>query len=566
MFSAQKKNLCVVLNGEIYNLQEVRQKFLSNFSFRTNSDTEVLLEALAETKMESVLNSIRGMFSFALFDAELGTLSLVRDRFGEKPMHFWSTTNSIFFSSQYDTAVVSMKLLGGSIEYNLNSVHKYLTLGYFPYESSMVQGIRKAPPGTHISFDLFSRSFLKFEQQRWFPKWITEECQELNIDSFKNIFTSAVSEQLIGDVPIGVFLSGGSDSTLVSAVAQKLSYRPINSFSLGFENPKFDESFFAKSAAQQIGTNHHDVKMTSKDALELLPTVLNAFPEPLGDPSVFPTTFISKVSSEFVTVCLTGDGADELFFGYGRYQRFLQLESFAENLERYKALTSSSIQALKRLRKMNLRIKGLSRLQRIVPFLEEKSSPYNYMSLIGFGHFDVLLDSSSYGDMKDIVIQETWLRGRSSDPIRRLREIDVDSYLCDDILVKVDRAAMAFGLETRAPFLDNRIQSLARVAGPDWLLRSESKAVIKSVLGEFVTTDIFRRPKMGFGAPIGDWFRTSLLEWSSDVVSSTAWEQLGIDKVKVEKIRKQVTDGDDNSSTFFWMLVALGYASIALKS
>jgi len=545
-----------VLNGEIYNLSEVKTRFLPDFQFRTTSDTEVLLESIVRHDCLEVLDAIRGMFAFAVFKSHSQKLLLFRDRFGEKPMHYWSDGNQILFSSQYDTIAQAMKLLNLPVEFDQESIYRYLILGYFPYENSLIKGIRKLAPGSMIEFSTNERSFSQPDEKRWFKKWQASESEEIDFSVFSQVFERAVAEQLIGDVPIGVFLSGGSDSTLVSAVAQKYSSQPIHSFSLGFENPDFDESRFALKASSQIGTQHHALNMASVDALEILPYVLRAFSEPLGDPSVFPTTFISKEARKFVTVVLTGDGADELFFGYGRYLRFVELNSLAQFLPS-KTLRTGLSKTLSWLPK----VKHMSRAKRIQQALLGNSDSMTYMSLIGFSHYNPTLNVEEFRSLKEGFALELWNRGRSNKVLNRLREIDVDSYLCDDILVKVDRAAMAFGLETRAPFLDFEVQALAKRADQNWLFTPENKAVIRFLLSQYISSDVFRRPKMGFGAPLGDWFSTSLRDWSYSVISDSDWEEIGIDRGFVSHLFESVINGRHQDSTYLWVLLALGYSS-----
>lgn len=558
--TSKDNSLTMVFNGEVYNVDDLRKRFVPNHSLRTRSDTEVLVEALAKSDMQSVLDQVRGMFAIGLFNRRNGVITLVRDRFGEKPLHYWHGPDYFFFSSQYDSVVAFMNQFGIEVKFDQESIWSYLTFGYFSYDSSLVSGVQKIPPGGIIEVVTSSKAIRLHKKPRWFQPWEAEGKEDLSMDSLHDAMQSAVQEQLIGDVPVGVFLSGGSDSTLVSALAQRALSQPIHSFSVGFENPKYDESRFAKQAATEIGTRHHPFVMRSSDALDILENVLTAFAEPLGDPSVFPTTFVSREARKHVTVCLTGDGADELFFGYGRYTRFLQLQSLTR-VPRIHRLIPMIRLAAKAVPSSRFQ----SKFDRLSSALHGSDPSSIYSSLVGFPNYNVAINSTKSNNSRLGAMVGLWGKGKSNSALDRLREIDLDSYLCDDILVKVDRAAMAFGLETRAPFLDYRIQQFARIAPEKWLHGVENKFVLKEILSRYVSSSVYRRPKMGFGAPLSDWFRRELQDWVRSTVSGTDWESLGIDHIKVKEISSEIMSGNDSEETFFWALCALGSATQRMK-
>ncbi len=398
------------------------------------------------------------------------------------------------------------------------------------------------------------------QQELWSEKWQTGSPSDLPFEKLETELEEAIKLQLIGDVPIGVFLSGGCDSTLVSALAQKLNKSPIHSFSLGFENVAFDESNFALKAALQIGTNHHALTMSAQNAAEILPYVLKAYAEPLGDPSVLPTTFISREARKHVTVVLTGDGADELFFGYGRYSRYLELEKFEKTIP----FANSFSSILRLIIKFSPR-KLVGKLLRIASALSTDSKGQKYVSLIGFKHIAPFLDVDDFEKITQQSLQRLWNKGTAGLSINRLREIDSDSYLTDDILVKVDRAAMAFGLETRAPFLDQKVNHLSQIAPLAWLNSSEQKHAIKRVLEKHVSDDIFRRQKMGFGAPLQDWFKTSLNSWGQNLVENFKWDSINVDSRLVQDLWNKTLRTEEDFSTYLWMLFVLAAAIEKLK-
>lgn len=551
MQSKLNSNIRLVFNGEIYNVDEMKSTFLSDTKLRTHSDTEILVEALASNNFQKVLENIRGMFAFGKVNLSEDKIILARDRFGEKPLHFWRDEKRLVFASQYDSIAEAIKLLQLPIEFDQEAIYEYLIYGYFPYHTSFIKGIEKLGPGSAIEIDT-TKNFMIPNQFRWIPKWRTSKPIDRDFEILETELEKAIKLQLIGDVPVGVFLSGGCDSTYVSALAQKLNTDAIHSFSLGFENSDFDESEFALKAASELKTNHHAITMTSNDAFEILPTVLRAFAEPLGDPSVLPTTFISREARKYVTVVLTGDGADELFFGYGRYARFLQLNNLNDSI-----LFSRIAQQISCLLSAVVPNKYKSKFLRFCKSLENNTNGKKYSILVGFSHINSVVDSESFEAVVCKSTEMLWNKGSGNVLQNRLREIDVDSYLTDDILTKVDRASMSFALETRAPFLDPKVNQLAQSASELWLNEREQKRAIKQLLEKHVSSEIFRRNKMGFGAPLGDWFRTTLNSWCVEVISQTDWVALGIRTDFVIEIWNQILNSDDTHVTYLWMLLSL---------
>jgi asparagine synthase (glutamine-hydrolysing) len=325
----------------------------------------------------------------------------------------------------------------------------------------------------------------------------------------------------------------------------------MHSFSIGFEQNDFDESTYALSVADALGTTHHARKMTSGDALSVLEKVTSAYTEPLGDPSVFPTTFVSQFAREHVTVCLTGDGADELFFGYGRYARYQFLEQSFQKSSLIKSLGSMGIKIpglISMLGPRGARLRGL---------IESNSPLETYLPLVGFQHisqaiasFPITLGSGISGEYLNLDVRESSLNW--------MREFDVDTYLTDDILVKVDRAAMASSLETRAPFLDSRVVEIAQSLGRNGLVNPLQKSILKTTIGKYAPNVDFDRKKQGFGAPLGDWFRNSLEDWGTSVIDDTDWESLGLIDEVIRNLWFGLQNGQKKDATFEWLILSLG--------
>ncbi len=548
MRSREDHALSIILNGEIYNHTELRNQL--KHEPVTHSDTEVLVELIAQKGANETLKLIRGMFAWATLNERKMEFELVRDRFGEKPLHLVRNRDSIFFSSQYDSCAYFMKKTSG-IQINQEALSSYLSLGYVPYRQSLVTGVEKISPGGRFTLNLNSPDWTSTQQSRWIPPFEASADTEYTSEALEEVLRKSVREQLEADVPVGLFLSGGVDSSLISALAQQEHSQSMHSFSIGFEQNDFDESSYALNVANELGTTHHARKMTSADALSILNKVTNAFIEPLGDPSVFPTTFVAQFAREHVTVCLTGDGADELFFGYGRYARFQFLEQSIQKSTSLKSLASTA-----------LKIPGLISLlglrgARLHGLINSKSPLETYLPLVGFQHISQAI--SSFPLMLDKGISPKYMNLDSKElSLNWMREFDIDTYLTDDILAKVDRAAMANSLETRAPFLDSRVIEIAQSLGVKGLVEPSQKNILKKTISRYTPGVNFERKKQGFGAPLGEWFRGSLREWGSSIISETDWESLGLIDAEICNLWNGLQKSDRIDATHEWVILSLG--------
>jgi asparagine synthase (glutamine-hydrolysing) len=541
--------LSIILNGEIYNHAELRSEI--SRQPLTHSDTEVLIELLAQNGTTETLKKIRGMFAWATINERTSEIELVRDRFGEKPLHLVKKEDAIFFSSQYDSATYFIKKIE-SLEIDQMALGSYLTLGYVPYRQSLFKGIEKITPGGKFRLNLKRQDWSEEHQTRWIVPFEVKEVLEHTSEELEGVLRESVKEQLEADVPVGLFLSGGVDSSLVSALAQQEHTQSMHSFSIGFEQRDFDESVYALNISKTLGTTHHARTMTANDAILILNKVISAYSEPLGDPSVFPTTFVSQFAREQVTVCLTGDGADELFFGYGRYSRFQFLE---EGLVGSSKSTSIALRMAKSSPGL-LNLFG-SKGARLKGILNSDSPLQTYLPLVGFGHI-----SKNYANFNlslENGIDKLYLSRTLDKPsLNWMREFDIDTYLTDDILVKVDRAAMASSLETRAPFLDPRVVHIAQTLGQFGTSQPSQKSILKNIIGQYAPSGQFDRKKQGFGAPLGNWFRSTLKDWGATITDETNWNELGIDSLKVKQMWRDLQKNDRSDATFEWLILSLG--------
>jgi asparagine synthase (glutamine-hydrolysing) len=556
MRSREDHALSIILNGEIYNHSELKNQL--KHRPMTHSDTEVLVELIAQKGTTETLKLIRGMFAWATLNERESEFELVRDRFGEKPLHIVKNCDSLFFSSQYDSASYFIKKTS-EVTIDQNALSSYLALGYVPYRQSLVKGIEKITPGGKFTLNLKSPDWTETQQFRWIAPFAATGNKNHSSEDLEDTLRKSVREQLEADVPVGLFLSGGVDSSLISALAQQEHSQSMHSFSIGFEQNDFDESTYALNVAQALGTTHHARKMTSKDASLILEKVANAYSEPLGDPSVFPTTFVSQFAREHVTVCLTGDGADELFFGYGRYARYQFLEQSIQKSLSLKALGSATVKIpglISLLGSKGSRIRGL---------VDSNSPLETYLPLVGFQHINQAISSFPL-TLKGGISEKHLSLDQKESSLNWMREFDLDTYLTDDILVKVDRAAMASSLETRAPFLDSRVIEIARSLGKQGLVEPSQKCILKDIVSKYAPNVDFDRKKQGFGAPLGDWFRSSLQDWGTSIIEETDWGSLGLIDAEINNLWTELRKSNKKDATVEWLILSLGSSVERLRS
>lgn len=555
MRSREDHALSIILNGEIYNHAELKTQL--KHQPMTHSDTEVLVELIAQKGTTDTLKLIRGMFAWATLNERESEFELVRDRFGEKPLHLVKNSDSVFFSSQYDSAAYFIKKTS-EVAIDQNALSSYLSLGYVPYRQSLVRGIEKITPGGKFTLNLKSPDWTRTQQSRWIAPFSGAGNKNYTSEELEETLRKSVREQLEADVPVGLFLSGGVDSSLISALAQQEHSQSMHSFSIGFKQNDFDESTYALNVAQALGTTHHARQMSSEDASSILEKVTSAYAEPLGDPSVFPTIFVSQFAREHVTVCLTGDGADELFFGYGRYARYQFLEKSIHKSFSLKTLGAAAVKVpglISLLGSKGTRIRGL---------VESISPLETYLPLVGFQHVSQAI--SIFPLTLEGGISEKYLSlDQKESSLNWMREFDLDTYLADDILVKVDRAAMASSLETRAPFLDSRVIEIARSLGKQGLVEPSQKGILKDIVSKHAPHVDFNRKKQGFGAPLGDWFRTSLKDWGSSIIDETDWESLGLIELEIGNLWIELQKSNKKDATFEWLILSLGSSLGRLK-
>ena len=532
---------CIVFNGEIYNHLFLRKELPDSIIWIGNSDTETLLNCISYWGIEKTLTKIVGMFAFAIWDRNLKKLTLVRDRIGEKPLYFGTVGKTLLFGSELK-AIKAFPNFSPNID--RDSLQLYLKFGYVPAPYSIYKNIYKLMPGNFIEFSLEDIELKKMPsiKKYWSLELIASQ-QEINpyqgsesdaINHLDNLLKESISGQLLGDVQIGAFLSGGLDSSTVVSIMQKLSSQPINTFSVGFNEFGFDESKKAKAIASFLGTNHNEVVLTSSEAIKIIPLMPEIYDEPFADVSQIPTFLLSKFASSKVKVCLSGDGGDELFCGYYRQIMGPKIWRILNKIPMpFKKIIASFINYLppttwdnfyyicESLIPNQLRISspGL-KLQKLTSLINSETLFEVYLSLVSAwsSSENIILNAKKSNVINNFDFENYKLNNHH----HYMMFLDSINYLPNDIMVKVDRAAMHSSLETRMPILDHRIMEFSWRIPINLKIRDNSnKWLLRQVLKKYLPMSLVKGPKEGFSVPISKWLRGPLKEWANDLLDPT---------------------------------------------
>ena len=515
----------IVFNGEIYNHAEIRKqidaRFATAISWCGNSDTEVLLAAIECYGLRRALDDAIGMFAFALWDRHARTLYLARDRLGEKPL-YWGWQNRVFMFGSELKALVAHPSFAGEVD--REALLALLRHNYVPAPWSIYRGIRKLVPGSFVKLALGLRGGAGSDLPEPTRYWSLDNAIERGreqpftggaddaVAALHNVLEDAVVSQVAADVPVGAFLSGGIDSTTIVALMQANSSRPVRTFTVGFEESRYDEAGHAREVARRLGTEHHELYASARDALDVIPRLPSLYDEPFADSSQIPTFLVAQMTRRYVTVALSGDGGDELFGGYQRYFRMRDILSVLSPIPPgVRRLSGQAINAIPTHWGNGLKL--FDRARKLAELLGFERDEQLYHSLV-----------SHWRDPSAVVRHVSERRVNLSDPVAwpraegvesRMMAVDAVTYLPDDILVKVDRAAMGVSLETRAPFLDHRVVELAwRLPLSVKIRGRQGKWVLRQVLRRYVPPELVNRPKMGFGVPLASWLRGELRDWA----------------------------------------------------
>ena len=549
----------IAFNGEIYNFAELRPLLeAKGHTFRTHSDTETIVH-LYEEYGTDCLQHLRGMFAFAIWDENRNRLFLARDRLGQKPLVYREESGRLLFASELKSL---LQIPGASRKLSPRAVDSYLTYQYVPHPDCILDGYRKLPPA---HFAVYENGHLTIERY-WTPPFEEDGGEPLSPEKWRSelrdALTEAVRLRLRSDVPLGSFLSGGIDSTIITGLMQRLSKTPVHTFSIGFPVKRFDESSFAKETAAFLGTKHHEF-IVEPNALEILPRLIWHYDEPFADSSAIPTMSLSKMTRQNVTVALSGDGGDELFAGYDRY-RAVRLAGRFDRLPRaVRAVVSSPV-----WQKLPSSVEQKSFRRRLKRFLAALGEPPEPRYLTWISIFDAHRRSALYSaefarslngyDSTEFLL-DAYAACPGRDFVTRTTCVDLLTYLPCDILTKVDIASMSYGLECRSPFLDHRVAELAARMPIALKLRGKKgKRILRETFADLIPPTIERRPKMGFGVPLDLWFRNELKPLLYDtLLSETAVSRGQFRPEAVRGLVEEHISGQWDHSYRLWSLLVL---------
>ncbi len=536
-----------VFNGEIYNFLEIASEL--NIELKTNCDTEVIVEAFEEWGITFV-NKLNGIFSICIYDKQERTMYLFRDRLGIKPLFYYWDGENFAFSSEIKSLLKVNKISESRMINNI-AISSFLNLGFIPEPDTIYSSIKKFPSG---EVGIISETGFRTETY-----WDVEGIIRRNIISdydeakarLKETIESSVKMQLVSDVPYGTFLSGGIDSSLVTAVASKVCDGKLNTFSIGFADKDKDESQYAKKIAEYLGTSHHEYFVTENDARELIKDMLEFYDEPFADSSAIPTMMVSKLAKNDVSMVLSGDGGDELFHGYGAYIWAKRMQNLGYGF-------------MRNILGDILSVSPSNRYKRAAHIFKYKNKEHLKSHIFSQEQYLFTEDEVSKLLLNNIYV-DTSLEQDYSNYVRKLTPeesqaiFDLKYYLKDDLLVKVDRASMKYALECRVPLLDHRVVELALNISPKFkIVNGVQKFILKEILYDYVPREFFDRPKSGFSIPLQRWLLSDLSYLIDDYLSEEVINKYRIvDYKEVQKLIKKFKAGHHYLYNRLWLLIVL---------
>lgn len=541
----------IVFNGEIYNFSDQRNILMQKgYSFRTTSDTEVILHLYQEYGVEC-LKYLRGMFAFAIWDSSKQQLFCARDRFGIKPFYYYNDDEKFVFGSEIK-AILRSNEIDKTI--SIDALDSYFAFGYITNDLSIYTNIKKLQPSHYLLLSFKEKINIEIKRYweiKFEPDYSKTEKQWS--EEIENSFLETVRLHMISDVPLGAFLSGGIDSSSVVAMMAKNSSQPIKTFSIGFKEQKFNELQYAREIATRYGCQHHE-RIIEPESISLLPKLVDAYDEPFADSSAIPTYYVSKLAREFVTVALSGDGGDELFAGYTGYTKFKKIRSFPLNFNS-PYLNKLIWGRIHKLIPQSTKGKG------ILYFLSQnKEYSFAYQTTWTMEERKGLMindNATRSGKPSELFKENILKRGANRDFLSNLQYLDMNTYMVDDILTKVDRASMMNSLEVRVPFLDHKFAELSfKIPWNLKLKGNDKKYILKKSMRNYLSENVLNHPKQGFGVPLSLWFKGDLKEYVNDtLLSQNPLLSSYLDKNYVKKIVENDRKGKRDFNSKIWSLI-----------
>lgn len=512
------KRVSIVFNGEIYNFKELREQ-LSDYTFHSTCDTEVILASYLKWGIDCI-EKLNGMFALCIYDRETQEIFLARDRIGKKPLYYWYQNKELVFASELKAI---MACPGFEKNIRTDIIARYLGVQYIPEPDTVFHNVSKLAPGAILRFNNGVINVRKY----WDVKDVYKKFASNQIKNYadakeelKNTLRQAVSERMVADVPVGTFLSGGYDSSLISALAVECSNTPVKTYCIGFEDKSYNEAIYAKTIAEHLGTSHTEIYMSEKDMLEMVDSIPEYYDEPFADSSQIPSMLVSKLAKQHVTVVLSGDGGDEFFCGYNVYDKVYQ----SEKLDLlggavYNVCNLPGINKLGLLNKIPSKVRIIAENRN--PETKTQLASQHYMKMIDPLAADRENQISSMFEFESQYDVKNW-------QIRRML-LDMDTYLPGDILCKVDRASMKYSLETRCPILDTRVMELSyRIPHEFKYYKGDKKHILKDIAYDYIPKDLLERPKKGFSVPIEKWLHGAMADQLIDFSNEEFLKKQGI--------------------------------------
>lgn len=532
----QFENLTIVFNGEIYNFSKIKEELKSlGYTFTTTGDTEVLLKGYKEWG-ESVVPKLNGMFAFAIYNSLTRKIFCSRDRLGIKPFYYSWKDGQFEICSQLRPISQNKKL-------NEDAISMYLDCTYVPSPFTIYKDVHKLSPGNNLEIDLVTQKYTIKEY------WNLKEVRDsgLSYEEAKSqlheLLKDAVKIRLQSDVPFGAFLSGGIDSALISSIAAKVADEPIKTFSIGFEDPKYDESKIAAQYAKIIGSVHSETICKSEHILEMIPKLVTVYDEPFADSSALPSLLLNKVTKQYVTMALSGDGGDESFLGYNHFDWVAKFKVLIK-IPFWVRASVSKLLVFNILKSKTQPIKRIFNIKSKNDFIAGIFVGYN--SLLKKRNLDWMANYDGY---------KFW----SKDLFQSTADLNIKLWLENDSNVKVDRASMAYSVEVRSPFLDYRIIEFARTLSVSYrYVSGRKKAILRDILKEYIPEEVFNQPKKGFAVPIGTWIREDLKKEFVENLSDDFLNQVpNLNVVKFKKMFQDHLEGKCDYSSYVWRVYVL---------
>jgi asparagine synthase (glutamine-hydrolysing) len=563
----------IIFNGEIYNYRDLRNELAADgVTFRSASDTEVILFAAMKWGATEMLERLWGMFAMAIWDRHARRLMLARDRLGKKPLYYGGQNGVLLFGSELKAL---RRHPAFRAEIDREALTAYARFGYVPSPRSIYAGIHKVPAGASVVFRAPGEAAPA-------PYWratdavrngLSHRLEQLSddeaVEQLDVLLRDAVARRMVADVPLGAFLSGGIDSSAVVALMQAQSQRPVRTFTMGFNVSGYDEAAAAKAVAGHLGTDHTELYVTPRETLDVVPRLPQLYDEPFADSSQIPTFLVSQLARQHVTVALSGDGGDETFGGYTRYKWADSIWGGLKHVPRsVRALAAAGVSRVSpgqwnrlydsvewalpaRARQSH----PADKLYKFAALCDGESADDVYLRLVS--HWKEPLQLVVNGREAADPLGFAAVRDTAPDFVERMMLLDLVTYLPDDILVKVDRATMGISLESRAPLLDHRVIEWAwRLPMRFKIREGRAKWILRQVLYRYVPKDLVERPKMGFGVPVGPWLRTDLREWAEDLLAPDRLRREGyFNAERVAEVWRAHQEGHRNAEYPLWVVL-----------